>query len=111
MKNGYLIRATEVYRLETVEEVERFHEILREDPSFHLISFGYKDKNVKVKGEIIDEWKNVTVVKAFNDEKEPDTRINIIYEKETFDRSSMLEELSEEKIGEDLYAEGVADDK
>lgn len=69
----YLISTTEVYRVPTVEDVEKLHEKLKNDPSFELVSFGYRTKITKVKGDIIDEWQSVTVKKRFNDEKEPET--------------------------------------
>ena len=34
------------------------------------------------KGEVIDEWYHVTLVKTFNDEKEPAEVVNVIYEVE-----------------------------
>jgi phosphate starvation-inducible PhoH-like protein len=34
------------------------------------------------KGEVIDEWYHVTLVKSFNDEKEPGEVVNVIYEVE-----------------------------
>ena len=55
---------------------------LKNDTHFTLASFGYKHKEVKQKGEVIDEWYHVTLVKTFNDEKEPAEVVNVIYEVE-----------------------------
>ena len=52
----YLISATEVYRVKTVEDVEKLHEELKLDTHFTLASFSYKTRYQKSKGEIIDEW-------------------------------------------------------
>jgi abortive infection bacteriophage resistance protein len=76
----YLIATQEVYRVGTVEEVERLHEELKNDPAFTLGAFSYKYKCQKQKGEIIDEWQQVTVKKLFNEEKDPCTNVEVSYE-------------------------------
>ena len=78
----YLISTTDVYRVPTVAEVEQFHEELINDTHFTLNAFSYKTKQIKQKGEIVDEYQLVTAKKLFNDEKEPDTNIDIKYEVE-----------------------------
>ena len=75
----YLISATEVYRVQTVEDVEKLHEELKLDNNFTLASFSYKTKYLKQKGEIVDEWQLVTVKKVFNDEKEPYSNVMVNY--------------------------------
>ena len=78
----YLISTTDVYRVPTVAEVESLHEELINDTHFTLNAFSYKTKQIKQKGEIIDEYQLVTAKKLFNDEKEPGTNIDIKYEVE-----------------------------
>ena len=78
----YLISTTDVYRFPTVAEVEQLHEELINDTHFTLNAFSYKTKQIKQKGEIIDEYQLVTAKKLFNDEKEPGTNIDIKYEVE-----------------------------
>ena len=78
----YLISATDVYRVQTIAEVEQLHEELINDTHFTLNAFSYKTKQIKQKGEIIDEYQLVTAKKLFNDEKEPGTNIDIKYEVE-----------------------------
>lgn len=78
----YLISTTDVYRVPTVTEVEQLHEELINDTHFTLNAFSYKTKQIKQKGEIIDEYQLVTAKKLFNDEKEPGTNIDIKYEVE-----------------------------
>ena len=73
----YLLSATDVYRVETVEDVERLHDKLKADNNFELIAFSYKTKYIKAQGEIIGEYQVVSAKKVFNDEKEPNTTINI----------------------------------
>jgi hypothetical protein len=45
-----------------------------------LASFSYKYKCTKQKGEIIDEWYQVSIKKVFNEEKDPCTVVDIGYE-------------------------------
>ena len=76
----YLINTTEVYRVDTIEAVEALNEEVKSDGRYEVASFTYKAKNKKLKGEIIDEWYQVTVKKVFNDEKDPFTSVAVKYE-------------------------------
>ena len=78
----YLLTSTDIYRVETVEDVERLHEELKNSPRFQLVAFSYKTKPIKIKGEVIGEYQVVSAKKVFNEEKDPDTTINIKYEVE-----------------------------
>lgn len=80
--NKYLLTSTDTYRVETVKDVEALHEELKNNPRFQLVSFSYKTKYIKEKGEVIGEYQVVSAKKVFNDEKEPNTTININYEVE-----------------------------
>ena len=75
----YLINDVTTYRVETVKDVEKLHEELLADPSFELTAFSYTTKYVKVKGEIVDEYQVVKAKKVFNNEKEPESMIDIKY--------------------------------
>ncbi len=76
----YLINSVDTYRVATVADVEALHEELKNDSHFTLAAFSYKTKTIKSKGDIIDEYQLVTVKKLFNEEKEPDSFIEINYE-------------------------------
>lgn len=76
----YLINDVTTYRVDTVPEVEALHEELLADPTFDLTSFSYTTKYIKVKGEIVDEYQIVKAKKVFNNEKEPEKRIDVKYE-------------------------------
>lgn len=76
----YLISTTDIYRVSTIEEVEKLHQDLKDDTNFTLASFSYKTKVQKQKGEIVDEWQLVTAKKVFNEEKDPISCVNIEYE-------------------------------
>ena len=76
----FLINSTDTYRVNTVEEVERLHEELKNDPAFILASFSYKTKYIKEKGAIVEEYQLVQAKKIFADEKEPENDVTISYE-------------------------------
>lgn len=75
----YLINDVTTYRVETVKDVEKLHEELLADPSFELTAFSYTTKYVKVKGEIVEEYQVVKAKKVFNNEKEPESMIDVKY--------------------------------
>ena len=76
----YLISSVDTYRVDTVEEVESLHEELKNNKMFDLAAFSYKTKQVKAKGEVIDEYQLVQAKKVFTSEKEPDRILDINYE-------------------------------
>lgn len=78
----YLITTTEIYRVDNESEVQVLIEEAKKDPMYTLVKYNREYKERKSKGEVIDQWYKVTLVKGFNDEKEPETTINIIYEGE-----------------------------
>lgn len=67
----YLITQTDVYRCDSEKEAEDFLKVLKNDYSFEVVSSKMEKREMKQKGEIIDEWIRLTVKKKFNDEKEP----------------------------------------
>lgn len=77
----YLLKAVDTYRVPTVEDVERLHEELLEDPSFDLTAFSYKTKQVKAKGEVIEEYQVVSATKVFTNEKDPEDVYTVSYER------------------------------
>lgn len=76
----YLTNVVETYRVATEEEVETFLKELKDDPKFTLSAFSYKKKEIKSKGEVIEEYYLVSVKKEFNIEKEPTNFVDITYE-------------------------------
>ena len=76
----YLINTTEVYRVDTMGDVEALRTAAEADPNYEVGSLTYKTKVKKLKGEIIDEWYQVSIKKIFNDEKEPEHKFTISYE-------------------------------
>lgn len=77
----YLLKTTEVYRLETMSDVEGFHKWLQkdaDDQGYQLIGFSWKEKFRSSKGEVVDEWYVVSATKVFEDEKEPDLPLRTV---------------------------------
>lgn len=75
----FLVKTVDVYRVDTVSEVEQFHQDLKNSKEFELASFAYQQKQTKKKGEIIDEYCLVSVKRIFNNEKEPTNQIDVFY--------------------------------
>ncbi len=78
--SDFLITATEVYRVDSEGAADYLINTAKEDPTYALIKYNCEHKVRKAKGEIIDEWFKVTLVKSFNDEKEPGTLVKVSYE-------------------------------
>ena len=75
----YLINVVNTYRVHTVEDVEELHERLKRDPKFELIAFSYTTKDIKQKGEVIDQYQIVKAKMKFTDEKFPEARFEVEY--------------------------------
>ena len=76
----YLIEVTENYRVNNDEEAKQLIEEAKKS-GFLIKRTTSQYKERKQKGEVVDAWYKVTIVKVFTDEKEPDTQIDINYEK------------------------------
>lgn len=79
----WLIKVVETYVVPTVAEVENLHEEFLQDNHYQLTGYSYKTKEVKSKGEVIDEYQVVTATKIFNQEKEPCYDCGVYYEDAT----------------------------
>lgn len=66
----YLIKATNVYRVPTVQDALDLRKEL-EQSAGELTSFKYTTKQIKAKGEVIEEYQQVTATLTFDNEKEP----------------------------------------
>lgn len=79
----YLTKVTEQYRIDTEQEVDNFLNEQKQEKTFEVVKSSSEKKVVKAKGEIIDEFYRVTIVKEFQSEKEPaDAGIKAIYDYE-----------------------------
>ena len=58
----YLINTTEVYRVDTEKEAAELINKAKQDREYDLAKYSSTKKERKQKGEIIDEWYQVTLV-------------------------------------------------
>lgn len=77
----YLLKAVDTYRVPDEAAVETLHEELLNDPTFDLVGFSYKVKQIKVKGEVIEEYMVVQATKVFTAEKDPEDVFTVTYER------------------------------
>lgn len=75
----YLLNVTEVYRADTDFEAQKLIEEAKADGRYVLVKSSTQKKERKQKGEIVDEYYKVSLVKAFDDEKEPCGETSISY--------------------------------
>lgn len=76
----YLLKAVDTYRVDNLDEVDALHEKLLADKTFELVAFSYTHKEIKSKGEVIDEYEVVKATKVFTKEKYPDIQYDVHYE-------------------------------
>lgn len=78
----YLIKVTEQYRCDTEAEAKKLIEEAKENHQYTVVKSSDEIKTLKQKGEIVDEWRRVTITKEFNQEKEPESYIMPMYTEE-----------------------------
>ena len=78
----YLIKTTEVYRCDSENEANMLIEEAKKDKTYTVTKSSSEIRTVKQKGEVVDEWRRVTITKTFTDEKEPYVQVNVHYEDE-----------------------------
>jgi hypothetical protein len=76
----YLVSTTEVYRVDNEAEAKELIEAAKTASEYSLVKYTSEHKERKAKGEILDEWERVTLVKRFADEKEPEASVTVMYE-------------------------------
>jgi hypothetical protein len=75
----YLTKTTETYRVDSEAEVLEMIKSAKESSQWILEGHSSKKKQVKQKGEVVDEYFMLTLTKSFNDEKEPMDDITVVY--------------------------------
>ena len=78
----YLIQTVETYRADTEAEAQGIITEAKEAGEYTLTKQVSEKKEVKAKGEVVDEYYKVTLTKVFTDIKEPDAIASVIYEVE-----------------------------
>ena len=67
----YLLKTTEEHRADTEVEVAELINAAKNDTRYVLAKYSSVHKERKQKGEVIDEYFIVTLVKVFDDPKDP----------------------------------------
>lgn len=75
----YLCQTQEIYRVGSEAEAAKLIEEAKQDGRFTLLKSSTEYKTIKSKGEIVDEYWKVTLVKYFTDLKEPDASVEVSY--------------------------------
>lgn len=75
----YLCEVTEKYRIDSENEAKAFIEEQKKENKYALKKYSSELKERKAKGEIVDSWYQVVLVKSFNDPKEPVEEIEVTY--------------------------------
>lgn len=75
----YLLEVTENYRVDNEAEAKNLIEGAKADNHYILKKYTSQYKERKQKGEVVDAWYKVTLVKGFTDEKEPEGATEITY--------------------------------
>ena len=76
----YLLETTENYRVDSEAEAKEFIENAKAGGNYVLKKYSSQYKERKQKGEVVDAYFKVVLVKSFNSEKEPDIEIEVNYE-------------------------------
>lgn len=76
----YLIQTTEVYRADSEIEAQEIIGAAKAAAEYTLTKYSSEKKEVKVKGEVIDEFYKITLAKTFTDIKDPEVQVDVIYE-------------------------------
>ena len=76
----YLCEVTEKYRVDSESEAKAFIEEQKQNNAYSMKKYSSELKERKQKGEVVDQWYQVTLVKTFNDPKDPIEEIAVSYE-------------------------------
>lgn len=76
----YLIQTTEIYRADSEAEAQAIIDEAKNATEYTLTKYSSEQKEVKAKGEVIDEYFKISLTKVFTDIKDPIGRTNVIYE-------------------------------
>lgn len=73
----YLLKTTDTYRVDTLEEVERLRDEMEQSAWFDVGSFSYA---YKYKPKLDEEYYVVTVKKNITEENMPERQVKVSYE-------------------------------
>lgn len=78
----YLIQTTEVYRADSEAEAQGVITEAKQADEYTLTKYSSEKKEIKAKGEVIEEYYKVSLTKTFTDIKEPTYVATVNYEVE-----------------------------
>lgn len=76
----YLCSVVETYRVDNEIEADELIAEARESRIFNLKKHSAQKKEVKVKGEVVDEFVLVSLTKEIQNPKEPEVQVELHYE-------------------------------
>ena len=76
----YLIQTTEIYRADSEIEAQEIIGAAKAAAEYTLTKYSSEKKEVKAKGEVVDEYYKISLTKAFTDIKDPEIQVDVIYE-------------------------------
>lgn len=76
----FLTKVVETYRADSEAEAKALIEEAKKDGHFVVSKYNSEVKTVKAKGEVIDEYRRVTITKDITSEKEPDIQMKLVYD-------------------------------
>ena len=76
----YLIKTTQIYRCDSEAEAKNLIEEAKQNSLYTVTKSSSEIRTLKQKGEIVDEWRRVTITKAFAEEKEPCGQVYVNYD-------------------------------
>lgn len=76
----YLIQTTEIYRADNEIEAQEIIGAAKAAAEYTLTKYSSEKKEVKAKGEVVDEYYKISLTKAFTDIKDPEIQVDVIYE-------------------------------
>ena len=76
----FLVKTTEQYRADSEGEAKQLIESAKADSKYTLSKYSSEYKTIKSKGEVVDDYYRVTLVKQFTSEKEPDSTVSVTYD-------------------------------
>ena len=77
----YLIQTVETYRADTESEAEQLIAEAKVSEDYELKKHNAEKKEIKQKGEVVEEYWKVSLTKSFTNEKEPMEQTTISYNK------------------------------
>ena len=77
---NYLLKVTNTYRVPNETAALALREELDHETCGELTAFSYTQKQVKAKGEIVDEYLLCKATIEFTKEKDPSANVNVSYE-------------------------------